>query len=297
MSAAFDFTGRTVIVTGGARGIGLALSRFFAASGARLAIVDVDESALAETTHELQGALPLAVDVADAGQVDKAVAHVVEATGRLDVVVNNAGILRDRVVWKLSDDDWSARLGGSLPSHRPRGGRRRRQRIMRRVAHEWRGNFLLSTALSAVGLRHPLVAGSNRAGGAHLRFGRFVASGGVRAVGYRADDSTCGPIGNRPRVMDGLLVVRWWPATACRRASVREFGRRNAMQHLLVAGGRGQIEALVEEAPSCEEEPTKSQAMRNTAARSSAAAPSAPPSISSMSGRSWGRRAGPGWAS
>ena len=114
MSASFDFTGRTVVVTGGARGIGLALSRFFAASGARLAIVDVDESALADTTNEIPDALPLAVDVADAGQVDSAIAHVVEVTGRLDVVVNNAGILRDRVVWKLSDEDWSAVLGVHL---------------------------------------------------------------------------------------------------------------------------------------------------------------------------------------
>jgi 3-oxoacyl-[acyl-carrier protein] reductase len=114
MSAAFDFTGRTVVITGGARGIGLALSRFFAASGARLAIVDVDESALADSTNEIPDALPLAVDVADAGQVNSAVAHVVEVTGRLDVVVNNAGILRDRVVWKLSDEDWSAVLGVHL---------------------------------------------------------------------------------------------------------------------------------------------------------------------------------------
>jgi len=114
MSAAFDFSGRTVLVTGGARGIGLALSRFFAGSGARLAIVDVHEAALADATTELPGAIPLAVDVADPAQVSRAVEHVVEATGRLDVVVNNAGILRDRVVWKLSDEDWSAVLGVHL---------------------------------------------------------------------------------------------------------------------------------------------------------------------------------------
>ena len=115
MSVSFDFSGRTVIVTGSARGIGLALSRFFAESGATLAMADVDEAGLAEAAAgPMADAIPLVVDVADATAVATAVAHVVDTTGRLDVVVNNAGILRDRVVWKLTDDDWQAVLGVHL---------------------------------------------------------------------------------------------------------------------------------------------------------------------------------------
>lgn len=115
MSVSFDFTGRTVLVTGGARGIGLALSRFFAAAGANLCMADVDEAALGEVaTDVLADAIPLVMDVADAASVATAVSHVVDETGRLDVVVNNAGILRDRVVWKLSDEDWQAVLGVHL---------------------------------------------------------------------------------------------------------------------------------------------------------------------------------------
>jgi 3-oxoacyl-[acyl-carrier protein] reductase len=115
MTVSFDFTGRTVLVTGAARGIGLAISRCFAAAGATVCVADINEAGVAEaTTGELAGAVPVVVDVADPRSVDSAVAHVVGATGRLDVVVNNAGILRDRMVWKLSDDEWQAVLGVHL---------------------------------------------------------------------------------------------------------------------------------------------------------------------------------------
>jgi 3-oxoacyl-[acyl-carrier protein] reductase len=114
VSLAFDFSGRSVIVTGGARGIGLALSRFFADAGADLAVADVDAESLAAVTSDLDGAIPLEMDVSDPESVAAGIGFVVERTGRIDVVVNNAGILRDRVVWKLTDTDWHAVLGVHL---------------------------------------------------------------------------------------------------------------------------------------------------------------------------------------
>jgi 3-oxoacyl-[acyl-carrier protein] reductase len=115
MSASFDFTGRTVVVTGGARGIGLALSRFFADAGAAICVADVNEKAMADVAiGPLADAITLVVDVSDAASVAAGLEYIVEKTGRLDVVVNNAGILRDRVVWKLSDEDWQAVLGVHL---------------------------------------------------------------------------------------------------------------------------------------------------------------------------------------
>jgi 3-oxoacyl-[acyl-carrier protein] reductase len=101
----FDFTGRTVLVTGAGRGVGRAIATHFRHAGATVYIVDVDADTVSTTAEEI-GAVGLAADVASSAQVDEVVARVVSDTGRVDVLVNNAGILRDGVVWKLTDEDY-----------------------------------------------------------------------------------------------------------------------------------------------------------------------------------------------
>ena len=101
----FDFSGQSVIVTGGARGIGLGLGRAFAAWGAAVTLVDFDEEALAAAAAEI-GQFGTRADVGATSDVNAAVQEVMTRTGRIDVLVNNAGILRDGVVWKLSDREW-----------------------------------------------------------------------------------------------------------------------------------------------------------------------------------------------
>ncbi|MFV9429023.1 SDR family NAD(P)-dependent oxidoreductase [Rhodococcus aetherivorans] len=101
----YDFTGQTVVVTGGARGIGLELGRFFVRAGADVFIMDYDKDEIGKAAADI-GARPLHGDVSSTDDIDRAVDHIIADTGRVDVIVNNAGILRDKVLWKLTDDDW-----------------------------------------------------------------------------------------------------------------------------------------------------------------------------------------------
>ncbi|WP_329067861.1 SDR family oxidoreductase [Amycolatopsis sp. NBC_01480] len=113
----YDFAGRSVLITGAARGVGLGIAELFARAGAHTFMVDFDTGLVAEEAARL-GASGLAADVADTNAVENVVATVLDATGRLDVLVNNAGILRDRTVWHLTDEDWQAvldvHLGGTF---------------------------------------------------------------------------------------------------------------------------------------------------------------------------------------
>lgn len=103
----FDFSGHAVIVTGAARGVGQGIAGLFRRAGAAVYLVDLDAAALDEAAHEI-GGVPIAANVSDTEQVQAVVDHVVSDSGRLDVVVNNAGILRDAMVWKQTDESFDA---------------------------------------------------------------------------------------------------------------------------------------------------------------------------------------------
>ncbi|MDN5851427.1 MAG: SDR family oxidoreductase [Actinomycetia bacterium] len=103
----YDFTGRTALVTGAARGVGRAIGEHLGAAGATVYLVDTDAEEVKATARDI-GAVGMVADVADSAQVEAVVAGIVSDTGRIDVLVNNAGILRDGVVWKLSDEDYES---------------------------------------------------------------------------------------------------------------------------------------------------------------------------------------------
>ena len=87
-----DLTGAVVVVTGAAGGLGLAVARRFAQSGAKLALLDIDEDRLAPAAAPIPGALAVTCDLTDPARCEEAIAVVVERFGGVDVLVNNAGM-------------------------------------------------------------------------------------------------------------------------------------------------------------------------------------------------------------
>ncbi len=105
-------------MTGAARGIGLAIATRLAAGGARVALLDVDEAGVEAAARRVGGeAVALTADVTQTAEVDGAVRSVVERWGRLDVLVNNAGITgRSFPIWELADEDWDRVIAVDLTS-------------------------------------------------------------------------------------------------------------------------------------------------------------------------------------
>ncbi|BAJ33157.1 MULTISPECIES: SDR family oxidoreductase [Kitasatospora] len=105
-----DLNGKVAVVTGGGRGLGLAYAKALAAAGAAVVVNDLDAEAAAGAVEEIGAAGGRAVaEVGAVGTAETAealVARAVDAFGRLDAMVTNAGVLRDRVLWKMSDEDF-----------------------------------------------------------------------------------------------------------------------------------------------------------------------------------------------
>jgi len=110
--------GRVSLVTGASRGIGRAIATAFAAEGAHVVLAARDAAKLAEAVAEIQAkggqAEALALDVSDRASVEAGVAQVVAAHGRIDHLVNNAGVTRDNLLLRMKDEEWRQVLDTNL---------------------------------------------------------------------------------------------------------------------------------------------------------------------------------------
>ncbi|HEX5560884.1 MAG TPA: 3-oxoacyl-ACP reductase FabG [Nocardioidaceae bacterium] len=144
------YAGRVALVTGSARGIGAATARRLADEGAAVAVLDLERDAASRAAAGLgaQKALGVACDVSDADSVASAVAEVVEALGGVDVLVNNAGITRDNLLFKMSEDDWDAVMNVHL-----RGAFLMSREVQRHMVAARYGKILNLSSVSALGNR------------------------------------------------------------------------------------------------------------------------------------------------
>jgi len=144
------FAGRVAVVTGAARGIGAGTARRFAAEGASLAVLDLEQETAAATAADLDAerAVGIACDVADASSVETAVTNVVGELGGIDILVNNAGITRDNLLFKMSEDDWDLVMNVHL-----RGSFLMSKAVQKHMVEKKYGKILNLSSVSALGNR------------------------------------------------------------------------------------------------------------------------------------------------
>jgi 3-oxoacyl-[acyl-carrier protein] reductase len=141
------FQGKTVLVTGGAKGIGAATATRFAAEGATVVVADFDEPTAQETARAV-GGHAVRCDVTKLEDVEAAVRAAVAQGGSLDVLVTCAGIIRDNLLFKMSDDDWNAVIDTHL-----KGTFFAVRAAQRQMVEQKSGKVVLVSSTSALGNR------------------------------------------------------------------------------------------------------------------------------------------------
>jgi 3-oxoacyl-[acyl-carrier protein] reductase len=113
-----SLTDKVALVTGAAQGIGKAVALLLARNGADLIVSDINLEKAEETAKEIQAigrrAVAIKVDVASLGDVEQMVEAVLEHFGHIDILINNAGITRDRLILRMTEEDWDAVLNINL---------------------------------------------------------------------------------------------------------------------------------------------------------------------------------------
>ena len=186
---------RIAIVTGAARGIGATTARRLASDGMAVAILDLDEESCAGTVKEIEDAggraLAVGADVSKADQVQAAVDRVVAELGEPTVLVNNAGVIRDNLLFKMTDEDWDMVLGVHL-----RGAFLMTRAVQKYMTGQKWGRIVNLSSSSALGNRGQVNYSAAKAGmqgftkTLAIELGPFGITANSVAPGFIATDMT-----------------------------------------------------------------------------------------------------------
>src|SRR5580704_18596024 len=186
---------RVAIVTGAARGIGAATARRLASDGLAVAVLDLDADACKATVEAIASAggraIAVGADVSQSDQVQAAVDSVAAELGPPAVLVNNAGVLRDNLLFKMSEDDWDTVLGVHL-----RGAFLMSRSVQKHMVDQLHGRIVNLSSSSALGNRGQANYSAAKAGMQGLtktiaiELGQFGITANAVAPGFIATDMT-----------------------------------------------------------------------------------------------------------
>jgi 3-oxoacyl-[acyl-carrier protein] reductase len=180
---------RTAIVTGAARGIGAAVAKRLAADGFKVAVIDLDRGACAPVVEEIIGAggtaIAVGADVADEQPAAAAIAAVAEKLGPPTVLVNNAGVIRDNMLFKMTVEDWDSVMNVHL-----RGSFLMSRAAQQHMTAEQFGRIVNLSSTSALGNRGQADYSAAKAGlqgftkTLALELGKFGVTANAIAPGF-----------------------------------------------------------------------------------------------------------------